>query len=581
MTDKYNILEAVGKGAYGDVYRTTHVASGETFAVKIIDLEYSEDDIDEVRKEISIMSELRSSYLTQLHESFAEGRKLYIVMEFLDGGSLRDLMDGMDTPFTEQMCAYILRQVVCGLDYLHRNGKIHRDLKCDNLLMSRTGAVKLGDFGGTGRLTETEDKRNTFVGSPFWMAPEVIKESDYDTAADIWSLGILAIELAKGHPPYAQMHPMRVLFLIPKNPAPTLDGPFSKAFKHFVGLCLNKNSSFRPTAQELLKQPFVTLSPGLLRKRQEDLAKISALHRATPSAEMDENSPLSGTGEMEGPPSEKGDDVRDEPPAPMNSVRLPSTPGERVPPKADKGEWDFSSVRVTKSSKKSLGVGDATAMEYLSLQDQLQRARRGVSHAIQGVCVEAAADTGNGLQPTAFATEVHGVAKSDTHGTSSTWRPRSLYSAVGSSTLGHAHTHLPRLSILESAIRPSIEKIASSVDQRDAQFADVMGALAQLKGAFEMLEKCTASGLKRGDLLHNLMANMFYMSKESPVRTLQELYATPSLSVERFEAGESDENAHDGVASAEMDRKSVQACDLLLKNWEQHALSILEANMNR
>ena len=289
MSSRYNIHERVGKGSYGDVYRATCIETKEERAIKIIDLEYSDDDVEEVRKEISIMSELRSTYLTRLHESFAEGKKLYIVMEYLNAGSLRDLLDEMQecedegsnssmTAFPESVCAYIVQQILLGLEYLHKNGKIHRDLKCENLLMNKDGAVKLGDFGGTGRLTETEDKRNTFVGSPFWMAPEVIKENDYDTAADIWSLGITAIELAKGHPPYAQMHALRVLFLIPKNPAPVLEGSkFSKNFKDFVRLCLHKNAKRRPSASVLLKHPFVTFGTSGCTRRRKQLAKLSEM----------------------------------------------------------------------------------------------------------------------------------------------------------------------------------------------------------------------------------------------------------------------------------------------------------------
>ncbi|KAG7494584.1 serine serine/threonine-protein kinase 4-like [Solea senegalensis] len=242
--------------SYGSVFKANYKEMGEIVAIKQVPVE---SDLQEIIKEISIMQQCNSPHVVRYYGSYFKNSDLWIVMEYCGAGSVSDIIRIRNKTLTEDEIATILQSTLKGLEYLHFMRKIHRDIKAGNILLNSEGQAKLADFGVAGQLTDTMAKRNTVIGTPFWMAPEVIQEIGYNCVADLWSLGITAIEMAEGKPPYADIHPMRAIFMIPTNPPPTFRNPdlWSEAFQDFVGQCLVKNPEKRATATQLLQHPFI------------------------------------------------------------------------------------------------------------------------------------------------------------------------------------------------------------------------------------------------------------------------------------------------------------------------------------
>lgn len=265
-SSKYKLNGLIGRGATATVYAATCLTNDIDVALKVIDLEISPMDLESIRSEISLWSFLDDPNLVKYYTSFVEQKYLYIVMEYMDIGSAREILsfkfkDGIQK---ENIISAILKKILHGLVYFHTHQKIHRDIKAGNILIDKEGNVKLGDFGIAASMIENGQKidaRFTVVGTPCYMAPEVICAGHgYTEKADIWSLGITAIELATGSAPYSNLHPLEVVVKVTNSAPPSLPKTFSSQFRDFVNCCLQRNPEKRPTAEELLNHNFITLA---------------------------------------------------------------------------------------------------------------------------------------------------------------------------------------------------------------------------------------------------------------------------------------------------------------------------------
>ncbi|KAH3767650.1 protein serine/threonine kinase [Pelomyxa schiedti] len=257
---EFQMIEKLGEGSYGAVWKAKHRQTHEFVAIKVLQLD---TDLGDIKKEIDFMKTCKHPNIISYFGSYFKDCDLWIVMEYCSVGSCSDLMQICKKTLNEDQIGYVAYQVLQGLAYLHSVRLLHRDIKAGNILINDRGECKLADFGVSGRLSDTMSRMHTVIGTPFWMAPEVINGTGggagYTTKVDVWSLGITVLEMAEGAPPLHDLHPMRAIFLIPTLPPPKFQDTASKSpeIVAFLALCLKMNAAERPSAKELLSDPFI------------------------------------------------------------------------------------------------------------------------------------------------------------------------------------------------------------------------------------------------------------------------------------------------------------------------------------
>uniref|UniRef100_A0A673HBK1 non-specific serine/threonine protein kinase n=1 Tax=Sinocyclocheilus rhinocerous TaxID=307959 RepID=A0A673HBK1_9TELE len=305
--DIWEIIGELGDGAFGKVYKAQNKETGALAAAKVIETK-SEEELEDYMVEIDILASCNHQYIVKLLDAFFYDNNLSIMIEFCPGGAVDATMLELDRGLEEPQIRVVCKQMLEALQYLHSMKIIHRDLKAGNILLTLDGDIKLADFGVSAKNTKTLQRRDSFIGTPYWMAPEVVmcetmKDAPYDYKADIWSLGITLIELAQIEPPHHELNPMRVLLKIAKSEPPTLEQPakWSMEFKDFLKKALDRNPETRPTTAQLLEHPFVSSV-----KTNRPLRELVAEAKAEVMEEIEDNH----------------EEAEDEDPADLSPVRL-------------------------------------------------------------------------------------------------------------------------------------------------------------------------------------------------------------------------------------------------------------------